>query len=258
MKKKCSILLLMLFAVMLFAGFTYRDGTYVYDTTGTLTDSEISALESKIRSAREAAASDIVIYIVETGGYQEDSVLRTNAEKAVNAWVAATGGYDENGQTILLYLDISGNFFIDEYNALEKYKLSDYEIDSITDYDGDMYWYLKNHDWYSACSTFVDEAADKAKPGFFETIWGKIITAIGGSGIVTGVAVGSHKSRKEVTKRYYMDPHSFRTVAEDDRFTGTHTTVRIIPRETEGGGGGGGHISSGGGSSGHHGGGGHF
>ena len=255
MKKKLSILLLFFFAVLLLSGFTYQSGKYVYDTTGTLTDSEISALESRIRTARESVGSDFVIYIVETGGYQDDAVLRRNAENAVDDWVRATGGYDENGQTVLFYLDLSGNYFIDEYNATEKYKLSDWDIDAITDTDSDLFYYLKGHDWYHACETCVEQAERKARPGFFETIWGKIITALGGGGAAAGVALGVHRTRKETTKRYYMKQASFRTVMQDDAYLGTRTTVHKIQTESSGGGG---HISSGGGSSGHHGGGGHF
>lgn len=227
MKKRISLFLLTLLAAMLcLTGFSAKSGTYVYDDGGYLSSSEEASLNQQIESLRDELKTDIIIVITNTPTAGDDA--RPEAEAACQQWVRATGGYDENGQVVLLYIDMSRRkLFVNEYNRENKFLLSDSDIDGIVS-DVKAYLTKDSENFFGACRAFISGVEDGAKPGFFQTIWGWLTVALGGSGLVTGISVGAHKSRVKVSKRVYMDKESFTTLLEEDEFISTTYETHTI------------------------------
>lgn len=259
MRRKFAYFLLAVTAVFMLCGFssTFTRGAanYVYDEANILSDAEEASLNEYIASVRDKVKSDFIV--VTTSNPSSDDP-RTAAETVVDKWVAAGNGYGEDNQAIVFYIDMKNRaYFLDEYNAREKWKLSDSEIDQITYSIED---YMRSGDYGTACGKAIEYAADCAKPGFFQRIWGWLTAGLVGGGAASGIALGTHNNRSTTPVRHYMTGQRVATNRREDVFT--HTTTIVQPKETYqnnmGSSGGGGHISSGGGSAGHHGGGGHF
>ena len=259
MKKRFAAVILAFWAVLLLCGFssTFTKGAanYVYDEANILSDAEEAKLNEYIASVRDSAKSD---FLVVTTANPTTSDLRTAAEAVSGAWVQAGNGYGEDHQVILFYVDMANRgYYLDEYNAREKYRLSNSEIDEITYNIED---YLRNGDYGTAAGKAIEYAADCAKPGFFQRIWGWLTAGLAGGGIASGIAVGTHNARTSTPVRHYMTGGRLGTTRRQDVFTHTTTVVQQKPQiENHSGSSGGGHISAGAGNSaGHHGGGGHF
>lgn len=261
MKRRFAALLLAFWAVLLLCGFssTFTKGAanYVYDEANILSEEEEAKLNEYIASVRDTAKSDFLV--VTTANPTTDD-LRTAAETISNAWVQAGNGYGDDHEVITFYIDMANRgYYLDEYNAREKYRLSDSEIDQITYEIED---YLRGGNYGTAAGKAIEYAADCAKPGFFQRIWGWLTAGLAGGGIASGIAVGTHNTKTTTPTRHYMTGQRTTTTRRDDVFTHTTTVVQEktqIENRPDSLGGGGGHISAGSGNSaGHHGGGGHF
>lgn len=262
MKKSILGLIASLVLVFVLAGTCDKasaGGVYVFDDGEYLTADEEARIQSAIESVRDEVEADFLVVFT---GNPATGYNRADAEAISEAWVKAGNGYGKDHETILFYVNMDPangrGVYIDEYSGDGKPKLKDSEIDAIL--DGSAYYNLADGNYGSAALSFVREAADYAKPGFFETIWGWLVAGLGGGGIVTKIGVGKHQARTAVTKRHYLLENSLETIRKNDSFAGTTTIVRQIPRETPPSGGsmhsGGNNIhSSAGISAGHHGGG---
>ena len=262
MKRRFAAVILAFWAVLLLCGFssTFTQGTtnYVYDEANILSEADEAKLNEYIASVRDKAKSDFLV--VTTQNPATDDLIDA-AEAITHAWVQAGNGYGEDHQVILFYVDMANRgYYLQEYNAREKWRLSNSEIDEIT---YSIEGYLRNGDYGTAAGKAIEAAAECAKPGFFQRIWGWLTAGLAGGGIASGIAVGTHNTRSTTPVRHYMAGQRLATTRNEDHFT--HTTTVVQPKvtvENQGGsmgGGGGGHISAGSGhSSGSHGGGGHF
>ena len=252
MKRRFAAVILAFWAVLLLCGFssTFTQGTtnYVYDEANILSEADEAKLNEYIASVRDKAKSDFLV--VTTQNPATDDLIDA-AEAITHAWVQAGNGYGEDHQVILFYVDMANRgYYLQEYNAREKWRLSNSEIDEIT---YSIEGYLRNGDYGTAAGKAIEAAAECAKPG----------AGLAGGGIASGIAVGTHNTRSTTPVRHYMAGQRLATTRNEDHFT--HTTTVVQPKvtvENQGGsmgGGGGGHISAGSGhSSGSHGGGGHF
>ena len=228
MKKKLLVLCSALFLILSFCAFTYRSGSYVYDGTGNITNTE--ALNSRISSMRETIGPDVVIVMTDqptTSSYMQA------AKDEVLKFVNTTGGYGDYGAAILLYVDMANRRFAIVEHSTGKYLLSDGEIDAMTDSSSMLTQRLSAGNYDGACETFLSYVEEYAKPGFFQTVFGWITAALGIGGAATGVAVSSHKARPRVSKRHYLNANTFRTVEQNDFFTHTTQQVRVIRHEEE-------------------------
>ncbi|MBQ6036051.1 MAG: TPM domain-containing protein [Lachnospiraceae bacterium] len=226
MKKKLTLFVGALLLILAFCGFTYRSGNYVYDDTGNIT--EASNLNSRIAALRDTVKSDVVIVMTNrptTSNYMQA------AKDEVLKYVQATGGYGDNGQAILLYVDMENRRFAIVEHSTGKYLLKDSEIDAMTDSGSSLTTRLSSGDYNNACVAFLSYVEDYAKPGFFQTVFGWITAALGIGGAATGAAVGSHKARPHVSKRHYLNKNTFQTLQQDDIYTHTTQQVRQIQRE---------------------------
>ena len=227
MKKKALLLFGALLLAFCLCGFTYRGGTYVYDNTGSIT--EANDINSRLSAARDELQADVVIVMTETPSTPN---YMQAAKQEVLDYVARTGGYGENGEAIMLYIDLANRrFAIVEHNAAERYILSDSEIDSMTADGSALTSRLSSGDYNNACVQFLSNVRDAAKPGFFQTVFGWITAGLGVSGAATGIAVGAHKSRPMVSKRHYLNRNTFQTLSQEDVMTGRTQQVREIRKE---------------------------
>ncbi len=227
MKKKALLLFGALLLAFCLCGFTYRGGTYIYDNTGSITESD--DLNRRIDSMRESLQADVVVVMTET---PSTSNYMQAAKQELLSYVSSTGGYGENGEAIMLYIDQANRrFAIVEHNASERYLLSDGEIDSMTDENSALTARLSSGDYNNACVQFLSYVQDAAKPGFFQTVFGWLTAALGVSGAATGIAVGAHKSRPMVSKRQYLNRNTFQTLSQEDVMTGRTQQVREIRKE---------------------------
>ena len=260
MKRRLAAVLAAFWAVLLLCGFssTFSTGTanYVYDEANILSEADEAKLNEYIASVRDKTKSDFLV--VTTQNPTTDDLIDA-AEAITHAWVQAGNGYGEDHQVSLFYVDMKNRgYYLQEYNAREKWRLSNSEIDEIT---YSIEGYLRNGDYGTAAGKAIEAAAECAKPGFFQQIWGWLTAGLAGGGIASGIAVGTHNTRSTTPVRHYMSGQRLETTRNEDHFT--HTTTVVQPKvqvETHSGSsGGGGHISAGSGhSAGSHGGGGHF
>ena len=261
--KKTAIFLLLLMAaasVFLLAGCsqpTPAIGNYVFDNGDFLSADQEAEIQNMILEARDKVQSDFVIYFTDTPATDN---YRAEAERVNDAFIQSGGGYGDDKQTVLFYVDMQNRFFfVDEYNAREKWKLSDADIDSIV--AGQVRNFMATGNYALACKQFVSEAYDAVQPGFFGRIWGWITSGLVGGGALSGILIGKHKRQPETTKAHYRKENARAPLRSSDRFLGTTTEVRHIQRvepAPSGGGSGGQTISSSSGSEGHHGGGASF
>ena len=180
MKKKLLVLCSALFLILSFCAFTYRSGSYVYDGTGNITNTE--ALNSRISSMRETIGSDVVIVMTDqptTSSYMQA------AKDEVLKFVNTTGGYGDYGAAILLYVDMANRRFAIVEHSTGKYLLSDGEIDAMTDSSSMLTQRLSAGNYDGACETFLSYVEEYAKPGFFQTVFGWITAALGIGGAAT-------------------------------------------------------------------------
>ena len=264
MKKYLSYVLISALAILMLCGFNFaadaKAGVYVYDDGDYIPASEEAQIQSAIEEVRDKAKTDILVVFT---GNPSTGNNRADAESIVNAWVNGGRGYGDKHNTVLLYVNMDENngrgVFIDEYVSDEKFRLKDAEIDAIL--DGPVYDCLANGSYGRAAYEFVSEAADYAKPGFFETIWSWLLVGLGGGGIATGVGKGRHNAKSKVSKRHYLEAKSMTMSRVNDTFAGTTTVAHKIQQNTTPSGpsgrpsGGGNNIPSSAGSAGHHGGG---
>ena len=259
MRKTALLLLAALAAILVLAACQKSVpaplSSYITDDGDYLSAEQENALQSAILEAREKTESDYIIVFTKNPP-TDDS--RAAAEQVMEAFRNAGGGYGENQQTIGLYVDmLNRKLFINEYNKAEDYKLSDGTIDAIVQ---DVAQYMSTDNYYGAAATFVDDAYNAAKPGFFKTIWGQLVSALAGGGAVSGILVGKHKRQPATPKRHYVKQNGVVPRRSSDRFMGTTTEVRHIERAepSDSGGSSDGNISSSSGSCGNHGGGASF
>ena len=256
MKKKAACLLgavLLIFTMtgILAGAATLRTTETVYDDAGLLSESDISALQSEITELRDEVSADFIIYITDKPANDSE---RTAADSILNEWVSIGGGYGEQHETILLYVDMKNrHFFVAEHTDNQKFLLSDSQIDSITGDDGKLKSYMAEGNYRAACETFLSEAKEAAKPGFLQTVWGWITTALLGSGAATGIAAGVHNSKNKLGKRYYMRETGVEVLESRDSFSYQSVEEHKIERSHDSGA-----SSSDGMSSGNHGGGNSF
>ncbi|MBQ6550480.1 MAG: TPM domain-containing protein [Lachnospiraceae bacterium] len=264
MRRKAAFFLLTVFAVFMLSGFTgtFTEGStnYVYDEAHLFSQAKIDELNEYITSVRDKAKSDFLVVTTNEPEYDDEIEA---AEAIAHAWRDAGNGYGKDHQVIVFYIDIKNrNARLMEYNDREKWRLSDSEIDEINSYIlNDMV----NGNYGTAAGKAIQGAAECAKPGFFERIWGWITVGIAGGGAASGIALGTHNAKTTTPVRYYMRDQRVYTGRREDQFT--HTTTVVQPKQTNpptsghsGGGSSGGSISSSGAghSSGSHGGSIHF
>jgi len=279
MKKRVGMIAGLLVLFLFLSGFSYEQNQYVY-TGDYLNQQAKETTQESIETIRTRIQSDVLIVFTEARTGQADG--RSEAESIVNQWVEKTGGYNENGQTILFLVNMTERYyFIDEYNRQEKYLLENWEIDEIVEM---LYDSLSAGNMEKACSVFlsgveyyansngnsgqntgkkeedshvvvVPDVSWQENQDFIDTFWGSLLIAVIISFVITLIVVGVKKGRHAISRNYYMD--NFRETRNADVFTGT-TVVRRRIETNNGSSGGGGHTHSSGGSSGHHGGGGHF
>lgn len=227
MKKKALLIFGALLLALCLCGFTYTGGRYIYDDTGSITESK--DLDSRIASMRDELKADVVVVMTQnpsTSNYMQA------AKQELLKYVGATGGYGENGEAVMLYIDqVNRRFAIVEHNASDRYLLSDSEIDAMTAEGSALTARLTAGDYNNACVQFISYVQDAAKPGFFQTVFGWLTTALGVGGAATGIAVGAHKSRPRVSKRHYLNRNTFQTLMQDDVMTGRTQQVREIRKE---------------------------
>ena len=259
--KKTALLLLLLTAaasVILLAGCskpTPAMGSYVFDNGDYLTPDQESNLQSQILEARDKVQTDFVIYFTDQPATDD---YRAEAERVSDAFIQSGGGYGDDHETVVFYVDMKNRFFfINEHNDREKWKLSDADIDSI--WSGQVREFMKQDNYYGASAQFLSEAYNAVQPGFFGRIWGWLTSGLVGGGAISGILVGRHKRQPETKKAHYRKENGRVPLRENDRFLGTTTEVRHIqrqePSQNEGSGG---EIHSSSGSSGNHGGGASF
>ncbi len=260
MKKLLSVFVLAMIVMATLCGFAFpadmSGDRYVYDEGDYLSASE----EAEIQAAIEQVSGDIKadILVIFTDQPESDSE-RNCAENAAKRWRDAGYASKKKQETIVFYVDMANRrFFTNEYNAKEKFRLTDADIDNIT---YAVLPYMSAGDNGAAALTAVEAIGEYGRPGFFQTFWAWLMSGCIGGGIATMIGVGSHNAaRTHVTRRYYLKDHAVNVVASSEFFTGsTERTIDHTPQQrTESSSGSSGITHSSSGSSGNHGGGASF
>ena len=134
MKKLLSVFVLAMIVMATLCGFAFpadmSGDRYVYDEGDYLSASE----EAEIQAAIEQVSGDIKadILVIFTDQPESDSE-RNCAENAAKRWRDAGYASKKKQETIVFYVDMANRrFFTNEYNAKEKFRLTDADIDNIT------------------------------------------------------------------------------------------------------------------------------
>ena len=258
MRKKARILLGILTALFLFAGFDFasqaKDGVYVYDDVGLISDGAESWLNNQIAAIREERETDILIVFTDDASIMN---ARAASEQIASAWISKGYGYGEDHEIISLFVNMADrSYFVNEHNDRENWKLSDSKIDEIK-YAVQEVLATGNYD--NAAAEFVSQVNSKTKPGFFTKFYSWILTGLLGGGAAMGIARGSHNVVYGVDTRHFKKGATAPTAMNDVYLETTRVVHQIQQQQRPEP-----HDSSdqnlftGHGSEGNHGGGGHF
>lgn len=226
MKKRIFCLIAALVMLFVLAGFSAAElstGHSVY-ADGFMTAEEIEKLEEQISAVETERGIDILVVFTdqpETGDDEQD------AAALVSDYIKAGGGLGETKETILFYADMKNRHFrIFENNTdNSKFRLKSSALDAIVEA---VVPEMKADLYYTAASRAVERISDKTKPGFFKTLWSRLLIGLGGAGAASGIAVGAHKSTPSVSKRHYMKGGKAETLAMKEFFTGSTTETRHV------------------------------
>lgn len=259
MKKLLSIFVLTMIVMATACGFAFpadmSGGRNVYDEGDFLTASEEAEIQAAIDEVSASIKADILVVFTDK---PESANERACAENIAKKWREAGYATKKKQETIVFYVDMANRrFFTNEYNAKEKYRLTDGDIDNIT---YAVRSYMSAGDNGAAALKAVEAIGEYGRPGFFQTIWAWLMSGCIGGGIATMIGVGNHNAaRTHVPRRYYLKDHAVNVVASSEMFMGTtERTIDHTPQQRTESSSDAGVTHSSSGSSGNHGGGASF
>ena len=248
MKKRFSAvvaaILIVLFVSVIGASAGVSDNPRVVDKADVLTSAQEADLESKLSEYSKKQNADIVIVTVPD--LKGESFSFNGSVEDFADMFYETNGYDADGAMILITLDNGYGSRRVQYSCSGKCmkRLTEDEQNAIID---DVYYSLKNGDYYSALNTMAYETDDKLTPkvGFLS-----LLIAIGiGFAVSMIIMLIIRGKLKTVSMQRgaasYIRPGSMNVRVSRDTFL--YSTVTKTARET-GSSGGSGRTSSGGGS----------
>ena len=146
MKQKilALVLILLFLPALLVPGFASETHTRIVDEAGLLTDSEISALETKAQSLMEQYGMDVVVLTV-------DALEGTRAQDVADDFYDHNG-YGDDGVLFLLAMEEREWYISTAGNGI--YALTDYGIQQVGFV---MIPYLSEGDYYGAFDVYYDE-----------------------------------------------------------------------------------------------------
>ena len=198
---------------------------------GYLTAEEENELEELAASASESAGMGIYVFFTNTPALDEElAALSLLKEK-----IAAGGGYGEANGAVILYVDMNTrNYAVVEKDDTPKGRLSAKFIEKQTSDGSKIRSLLTAKDNFNAAKTFINNVKSELVPGFFQSIWFKLLAALGIGGAAAGIGVGSHKALPKTRKRHYLKDNTVAVVQKNERLTGTTIQRNTASKSTNG------------------------
>lgn len=166
MKRKISILLAALFlltGLMVPAGATGTDGSYIIDEAGLLSEEECAALEEKAQTTSQMYGCGVYVITVEDfTEYSEGSIY----ECAKDIYRGLELGEDEGKDGVLLLLSMADrDYSLIAYGDLGNAAFTDYGKEVLEEKFLDDF---KKDDWYGGLEDYLDESAQMLEMALYD------------------------------------------------------------------------------------------
>ncbi len=213
-----------------FSAAAEAGGDWISDDGGFLSQEAKDSLNQKISEVREEIGMDLMV--VFTKDPADDDVVSA-ADRIIKEAASSGLGYGENKDIALFYVDMENrNFRVQTYSTADGDRISQDKTDSIVK---SLTSSMADGDYDSAAEIFVNGIRKAGKKGFLKTVWSWLLFGLGGGGIASKIAVGSHNARAFVPKRHYLKSGKLNVTKKEDRFDRTTREVRQIEKSTPSG-----------------------
>ncbi len=185
---------------------------------------ELTALASKLAEELETS-----IYIVAEDAGAKDA--EAAGLQFLKDRINAGGGYGDVHRAVILYVNTNAN--ARSYAVLERaddgsQKLSSKAVNAMLADNSELRTKLRDAQYAEAAKVFLDEVESDQKPGFFRSIWMKLIAALGLGGAASGIAVGTHKAQNKTKKREYLKDGRINVLDRNDVLQGTQISRKNV------------------------------
>ena len=191
-------------------------------TSDVLTEDAVRKLTEAAAAAAEKAEAQFYIVIRDAGDYDAEAIARQELVDRINNG----GGYGEQHRAVIFFVNVNPT-----HRSFAIRKISEKDMNKMLSDGGDIRTELSNGNYYGAGEKFLSRAVSAMKPGFFQSIWAKLLAALGIGGAASGIAVGSHKTKARTKKSHYMKDGHVSVLSKEEHLTGT-TFERKTPTQS--------------------------
>ena len=198
-------------------------GALTYVTGDVFTDEELAKLNELAEKYEKDAGASLYVTARDAGAQDAEAT----ALQEIKDRIAAGGGYGDVHRAVLLFINTAEenrSFYILERADDGSAKIKSSKMDAMRSDTGDIRKALQDGKYGDAATAFLNSARSALKPGFFQSIWAKLLAALGIGGAASGLAVGSHKSQSPTKKRHYIKDGNISVLNRNERLQGTKVT----------------------------------
>ena len=240
-----------------------KNGKYVFDEYGVLSDSQLADLEEHAAELADTYDQGVYFYITDTMGHGGNPTDSQRNEFARDFYLENNLGVGANKQGIVFALAVDSRDYVTVKKQASDDPFSNECVDAI---ESNVVDELKNNDWYGGAKAYYDTVDEQlayyaatgkqwTEPNPLSLVL-KILATLGIPAAVAGSMIGSQKramktahERSEASD--YLDRNSLSLTVATDQFVNTSLVATPRSKQSSSGGGwsnmGGGFSGSGGG-----------